>query len=96
VNHPLYMAGIVRAATTPRDAPTTGASAVRGIPDRVAVSKRRLSDVVYRRLVADAEHKLCWCKRRVREGTWERRFPCVTDLIPTSVLRISHSPNPHP
>ena len=56
--------------------------------------KRRLSDVVYRQLVADASpRRRQWM--RIREGTAGRLFnPARPTHTRSSTLRISHFPDP--
>jgi len=59
--------------------------------------KRRLSDAVYRQLVADAQAAGPMSKRQVREGTRGRLHNPARPTYPprSSALRTSHSPDPH-
>ena len=58
--------------------------------------KRRLADMVYRQLVADARQAGQRASRRVREGTRGRlQHPARPTYTPrSSALRISHNPDP--
>jgi hypothetical protein len=61
--------------------------------------KRRLSDVIYRRLLTDAQHQRrprpAATIRRAREGTAERLTnPARPTCLRESALRISHFPDP--
>ena len=63
--------------------------------------KRRISDAVYRQLLADAgrKHSSTWDPRvgRIREGTAGRlKNPARSTFPRTSTLRISHFPDPRP
>ena len=62
--------------------------------------KRRISDALYRQLVADAQRAQLATppnlSRRVREGTAGRlKNPARSTCPRTSTLRISHFPDPH-
>ena len=62
--------------------------------------KRRISDAVYRQLVADArarQHQRSRAQlKRAREGTAGRlKNPARSTCPRTSTLRISHFPDPH-
>ena len=58
--------------------------------------KRRISDAIYRRLVADARAVLRGLLTRVREGTAGRlMYPARPARTRTPALRISHFPDPH-
>ena len=57
--------------------------------------KRRISDAVYRQLVADAHRADQPSEARVREGTAGRLFNPARSTFPRiSTLRISHFPDP--
>ena len=62
--------------------------------------KRRISDAVYRQLLADAQRaqhlELTEAVKRAREGTAGRlKNPARSTCPRTSTLRISHFPDPH-
>ena len=58
--------------------------------------KRRISDALYRQLVADAAATQSRASRRVREGTAGRlTYPARPAHTRTPTLRISHFPDPH-
>ena len=70
-------------------------------PEAMRCLKRRISDAVYRQLLADARrdrhHRRRNPKVRVREGTAGRHsHPARPTLTRSSTLRISHFPDPHP
>ena len=59
--------------------------------------KRRISDAIYRQLLADATSPRLRAPRRAREGTAGRlQNPARPTHPRTSTLRISHFPDPHP
>ena len=59
--------------------------------------KRRISDAIYRQLLADAIVAAAGAPRRAREGTAGRlQNPARPAHTRTPALRISHFPDPHP
>ena len=97
LNHVLYMAGIVqlRNDTTGRAYYRRKLAAGKTSMEAMRCLRRRLSDVVYRQLAADARaapHQ----DRRAREGTPGRLCHPARPTFPrTSALRTSHFPDPH-
>jgi hypothetical protein len=75
-------------------APTTGASSPEGktSPEAMRCLRRRLSDVVFRQLVADADRPTR--SRRAREGTGRRCNPARPTSPPDSGTSTSHFPDP--
>ena len=70
-------------------------------PEAMRCLKRRISDAVYRQLLADARRAATAAaaepKVRIREGTAGRHsYPARPTLTRSSTLRISHFPDPHP
>ena len=63
-------------------------------PRSAEVSQARISDAIYRQLLADAEHA-AEDSGRAREGTAGRlKNPARSTCLRTSTLRISHFPDP--
>ncbi len=56
--------------------------------------KRRLSDIVYRQLVADQKPNADQQRGRAREDKWGRLLAARPTPTPTSTLRRSHFPDP--
>ena len=70
-------------------------------PEAMRCLKRRISDAVYRQLLADARRAASPRPRnpkvRIREGTAGRHsYPARPTLTRSSTLRISHFPDPQP
>ena len=70
-------------------------------PEAMRCLKRRISDAVYRQLLAAARRAATAAaadpKVRIREGTAGRHlYPARPTLTRSSTLRISHFPDPHP
>jgi len=85
-------------ATTPKAGPTTGASSPPARPrwKRSRALKRRLSDIVYRQLVADQKRQRQTAKETGPGGHSGGRLlaPAQPTPTPTSTLRRSHFPDP--
>ena len=97
MNHVLHVAAIVqiRHDTEGRAYYRRKLAAGKTPMEALRCLKRRLSDVVYRQLVADAQHNDSRMTR-VREGTAGRHFnPARPTRTRSSTLRISHFPDPH-
>ena len=98
MNHVLHVAAIVqiRHDTEGRAYYRRKLAAGKTPMEALRCLKRRLSDVVYRQLVADAERaRQVDEARRVREGTAGRHFnPARSTRTRSSTLRISHFPDP--
>ena len=96
MNHVLHVAAIVqiRHDTEGRAYYRRKLAAGKTPMEALRCLKRRLSDVVYRQLVADAE-RTQQPMRRVREGTAGRlKNPARPTHTRSSTLRISHFPDP--
>jgi transposase len=92
MNHVLHVAAIVqiRHDTPGRAYYRRKLAAGKSPLEALRCLKRRLSDVVYRQLIADARKA-----GRAREGTAGRHLNPARSTCPrTSTLRISHSPDP--
>ena len=95
MNHVLHVAAIVqiRHDTEGRAYYRRKLAAGKTPMEALRCLKRRLSDVVYRQLVADASAQAAMT--RVREGTAGRHFnPARPTHTRSSTLRISHFPDP--
>ena len=65
-------------------------------PEAMRCLKRRISDALYRQLIADARAAAASGVTRVREGTAGRHInPARPARTRTPALRISHFPDPH-
>ena len=96
MNHVLHIAAIVqiRHDTEGRAYYRRKLAAGKTPMEALRCLKRRLSDVVYRQLVADARRRAA-TPRRAREGTAGRlKNPARSTCPRTSTLRISHFPDP--
>jgi transposase len=96
LNHVLYMAGIVqlRNDTAGRAYYRRKIAGGKTSMEAMRCLRRRLSDVVYRQLAADAAQA---AEQRAREGTPGRLYCPVRPTYPrASALRTSHFPDPHP
>jgi hypothetical protein len=99
LNHVLYMASIVQMRhDTPGRAYYRRKLAEGKTPmEAMRCLRRRLSDVIYRQLRADALKQQTRPDGRAREGTPGRLCNPARPTGPrTSALRISHFPDPHP
>ena len=97
MNHVLHIAAIVqlRHDTEGRAYYRRKLAAGKTPMEALRCLKRRLSDVIYRRLVADAQRTTDSQMKRAREGTAGRLFNPARSTCPrTSTLRISHFPDP--
>ena len=98
MNHVLHIAAIVqiRHDTEGRAYYRRKLAAGKTPMEALRCLKRRLSDVVYRQLVADARARDRPAARRAREGTAGRlKNPARSTCPRSSTLRISHFPDPH-
>ena len=98
MNHVLHIAAIVqiRHDTEGRAYYRRKLAAGKTPMEALRCLKRRLSDVVYRQLVADARAAEQPTMRRAREGTAGRlKNPARSTYTRSSTLRISHFPDPH-
>ena len=96
INHVLYMAGIVqlRNDTPGRAYYRRKLAGGKTSMEAMRCLRRRLSDAVYRQLVADAQAQAQ--NRRAREGTPGRLCHPARPAFPRApALRTSHFPDPH-
>ena len=91
VNHMIHIAAVtqLRLDTEGRDYYRRKRAAGKKPKEAIRCLKRRISDAIYKQLVADA---ICEPEARVREGTAGRlKNPARSTCPRTSTLRISHS-----
>jgi hypothetical protein len=97
MNHVLHVAAIVqlRNDTEGRAYYRRKRAAKKTPMEALRCLKRRLSDVIYRQLLADAQAAELPDEARAREGTAGRlKNPARSTYPRTSTLRISHFPDP--
>ena len=95
VNHMIHIAAVtqLRLDTEGRAYYRRKRAAGKKPKEAMRCLKRRISDAIYRQLVADAQRSR---QVRAREGTAGRlKNPARSTCPRTSTLRISHFPDPH-